>query len=158
MDYYPFVHLWEQHQFALYAEISVDLHCVGFVLYHLYRKKEVYYYYDGWIQFDFWLPVPNFTSSTSFQCIRCMSWFFPVVPRPVPTISRTVVSFATVYTDWQSGSMFISSKHVGGEGGHSTKITELIIQTISAPVATFTTSRTYISSRTCTCRSSSMRF
>ena len=72
-----------------------------------------------------------------------MSRFLPVVPRPVPTISRTVVSFAAVYTDWQSRSMFVSSTHVGGVGGHSTKITEIIIWTISAPVATFATSRTY---------------
>ena len=72
-----------------------------------------------------------------------MSRFFLVVPRPVPTISRTVVSFATLYTDWQSGSMFVGSTHVGGVGGYSTKITEIIIWTISAPVATFTISRTY---------------
>ena len=72
-----------------------------------------------------------------------MSRFFLVVPRTVPTISRTVVSFATVYTDWQSGSAFVCSTHVGGVGGHSTKITEIIIWTISAPVATFATSRTY---------------
>ena len=72
-----------------------------------------------------------------------MSWFFLVIPRPVPTISRTVVSFAAVYTDWQSGSTFVGSTQVGGVGGHSTKITEIIIWTISAPVATFATSRTY---------------
>ena len=53
-----------------------------------------------------------------------MSRFFLVVPRPVPTISRTVVSFATVYADWQSGSAFVHSTHVGGVGGYSTKITE----------------------------------
>ena len=108
-----------------------------------------------------------FAGSTSFQCIRCMSRLFPVVPRPVPTKSRTVVSFAAVYTDWQSGSTFISSTHVSGVGGHSTKITEIIIQTISAPVATFATSWTYnsvlrwvrrLGSRTCTWRSSRVRF
>ena len=72
-----------------------------------------------------------------------MSRFLPVVPRPVPTLSRTVVSFATVNTDWQSRSTSVSSTHVGGVGGHSTKITEIIIWAISAPVATFATSRTY---------------
>ena len=87
--------------------------------------------------------------------------FLPVVPRPVPTISRTVVSFATVNTDWWSGSTFVGSTHVGGVGGHSTKITEIIIWAISAPVATFTTPRTYnsvlwwlrrLSSGTCICQ------
>ena len=39
--------------------------------------------------------------------------------------------------------MFVGSTHVGGVCGHPTKITEIIIWTISAPVATFATSRTY---------------
>ena len=41
-----------------------------------------------------------------------MSRFFPVVPRPVPTISRTVVSFAAVYTEWQSGSACLLALHI----------------------------------------------
>ena len=50
---------------------------------------------------------------------------------------------------------------MGGVGGHSTKITEIIIWTISAPVATFTTPRTYnsvrrLSSRICICHISRM--
>ena len=94
----PFVHLWEQHRFALYAEISVDLHCVGFCpLPSIWEKGGLFIIMMGGSSLisGHWCQI--FTSSTSFQCIRCMSRFFPVVPRPVPTISRTVVSFATVY-------------------------------------------------------------
>ena len=72
-----------------------------------------------------------------------MSQFFPIVPRLVPIISSTVVSFATIYTDWGPGSMFSSSTHVCGMGGYSTKVTEIVIRAISASVATFATSKTY---------------
>ena len=59
--------------------------------------------------------------------------------------------------------MFVGSTHVGGVGGHSTKITEIIVWTISAPVATFATPRTYnsvrrLSSRICICHISRMSF
>ena len=63
--------------------------------------------------------------------------------------------------------MFSSSTHVCGVGGYSTNLTEIIIRTISAPVATFATSWTYnsvlrwisrLSSRTCTWQSSRVRF
>ena len=84
-----------------------------------------------------------FASSTSFQCIRCMSRFFLVVPRPVPTISRTVVSFAAVYTDWQSGSMFISFTHVWWSGWSLYRSHRNYNKDNSAQVATFTTSWTY---------------
>ena len=118
--------------FLSYAEISVDL-CWFCPLPSIWEK-------GAWTQFS-GCQCQIFASSTKFSmCIWCMSRFLPVVPRPLPTISRTVVSFATVYTDWQSGSTFISSTHVGGVGGHSTKVTEIIIRTISAPVATFATS------------------
>ena len=80
---------------------------------------------------------------------------------PVPTISRTVIRFATVNTDWWSQSTFVGSTHVGWVCGYPTEITEIVIWTISAPVATFATSRTYnsvlwwvrrLSSRTCICQ------
>ena len=97
-------HFLEQHLFALYAEISVDLHCVWFLAsYHLYGKKgRFYYYYDGWIQFWFsghqcWI----FTSSTSFsvQSGVCLG-FFPSCPLGPCTYNKQKLwlVFATVYT------------------------------------------------------------
>ena len=65
----------------------------------------------------------------------------------LPTASLTIVllnagegNMGGEYIQTGNPGLHLVALHVCGVGGYSTKVTEIIIRTISAPVANFTTS------------------